>query len=128
MRIAGKRLRYRAELLADFGDSGAKAWVKELKEFQQRLGRWHDRHMLFQSVAEFVGRPDFLLHCPDIARSLLDELQKERNEEAAVVVSIIKSADKLSGMVGSMRHSNSSAAGIRQVEFLSHRRFARRRL
>ena len=127
LRITAKRLRYRAELLAEFGDSGAEAWVKELKEFQQNLGRWHDRHVLFQSVAEFIGRPDFLLHCPDIARSLLDELQKARDEEAAVVQSIIKSADRVSGMLGSTVSSINPEAGIRQVELLPDRRFARQR-
>ena len=127
LRIAGKRLRYRAELLAGFGDEGAKTWVKALKELQQTLGRWHDRHVLFQSVAEFIGRPKFLLKHPEIARSLLNEMEKERNQEAAVVESIIKSADKVSEMVESARSSKPSAADIRQVAVLSHRRFARRR-
>jgi len=126
LRIAGKRLRYRAELLAGFGDAGAKAWVKTLKGLQQSLGRWHDRHVLFQSVAEFVGRPNFLLNHPETALSLMNELEKERSQEAAAVESIIKSADEVSQTMESTRPTNGSKSNIRQVEFLSHRHFAQR--
>jgi CHAD domain-containing protein len=95
LRIAAKRLRYRAELLAEFGDGYAKSLVKDLKNLQQALGRWHDRHVLFQSVAEFAGRADFLMSHPEIVRCLLNEIEKERNEENAMVKKIIESADKI---------------------------------
>jgi CHAD domain-containing protein len=126
LRIAGKRLRYRAELFAQFGDSRAKVWVKELKELQQSLGRWHDRHVLFQSVAEFVGRPTYLLNQPTIARSLVNEMEKEDNQETAVVESIMKRAGNVSETVESTWPSD-AADGIRQVAYLPDRRFAQRR-
>ena len=126
LRIAAKRLRYRSELLADFGDSSAKSLVKSLKNLQQALGRWHDRHVLFRSVADFVGRPDFLLDHPAIARSLLNEIERERNEEIAVVEEIMKSADKISGTLGSTTRS-SSEGNLRRSEVLSHPRFAQPR-
>jgi CHAD domain-containing protein len=95
LRIAAKRLRYRAELLAEFGDGNAKSLVKDLKSLQQALGRWHDRHVLFQSVAEFAARPDFLMSHPEIVRCLLNEIEKERNEEVRTVEEIIKRAGKI---------------------------------
>ena len=124
LRIAAKRLRYRAELLAAFGDGGAKVWVKELKGLQQSFGGWHDRHVLFQSAAQFVGRPNFLLSHPEIARSLLDDMERQRNEEVAVVESIIKRADKLSDTLAAARPVD-SGRHIRPVELSSYRRFAR---
>jgi CHAD domain-containing protein len=64
LRIAGKRLRYRAELLADLGDISAKPRVKSLKLLQDDLGNWHDRYILLQFIAEYIGRPDFLVNHP----------------------------------------------------------------
>jgi CHAD domain-containing protein len=95
LRIAAKNLRYRAELLAEFQDAPAKALVKKMKKLQQGLGSWHDRHVLFQSVAEFIGRPDFLLSHPETARSLLNEMARERNRETAAVEEILKQAEKI---------------------------------
>jgi CHAD domain-containing protein len=126
VRIAAKRLRYRAELLADFGDPSAKSLVRSLKDLQQKLGSWHDRHLLFRSVAEFVARPDFLLDHPAIARSLLNEMERERNGESEVVDEIMKSADKISNALES-RARSSSAGGIMLSEVWSHPRFAQPR-
>ena len=65
LRIAGKRLRYRAELLAELGHASVKPRVKALKLLQDELGNWHDRHVLLQFIAEFIGRPDFLVDHPE---------------------------------------------------------------
>jgi CHAD domain-containing protein len=83
-RIAAKRLRYRVELLADLGQVKVKPLVEDLKELQNALGDWHDRCVLLQSIAEFIGRPDFLADHPDMGRALLAEMEKEklRNETA----------------------------------------------
>ncbi|HKY09287.1 MAG TPA: CHAD domain-containing protein, partial [Candidatus Binatia bacterium] len=43
LRIATKRLRYRAELLADIGAASLKPRVRDLKNIQSALGDWHDR-------------------------------------------------------------------------------------
>jgi CHAD domain-containing protein len=82
-RIASKRLRYRAELLADLGQNQAKPLVTALKELQTVLGAWHDRCVLLQHIAEFIGQPNFLASHPDMGRALLAEIEKDklRNED-----------------------------------------------
>jgi CHAD domain-containing protein len=82
-RIASKRLRYRAELLADLGRNQAKPLLTALKELQTVLGDWHDRCVLLQHVAEFIGQPNFLASHPDMGRALLAEIEKDklRNED-----------------------------------------------
>ena len=77
-RIASKRLRYRAELLADLGQAKAKPLVAALKELQTMLGDWHDRWVLLQHVAECIGRPHFIASHPDMSRALLAEIEKEK--------------------------------------------------
>ena len=78
LRIAGKRLRYRVELLAELGENKAKPLVETLKELQNALGDWHDRSVLIEYVAGFIGRADFLADHPDIGRALLTEMEKEK--------------------------------------------------
>ena len=94
LRIAGKRLRYRAELLAELGHPSVKPRIKALKLLQDELGNWHDRHVLLQFIAEFIGRPDFLVDHPDTARALLAEMERERQTNDLAVSSILKSAEK----------------------------------
>jgi CHAD domain-containing protein len=94
LRIAGKRLRYRAELLADLGDASAKPQVKSLKLLQDDLGNWHDRSVLLRFVAEFIGRPDFLMNHPETGRALLAEMERERRKNDASVSAILKRAEK----------------------------------
>jgi CHAD domain-containing protein len=95
LRIAGKRLRYRAELLADLGNSSCKMLVKSLKLLQDDLGRWRDRHVLLRFVAEFIGRPEFLVDQPEMSRVLLIEMEKERQNNESVMSGIFKSAEKI---------------------------------
>ena len=45
LRIAGKRLRYRTELLKELGHASVKRRIKALKLLQDELGNWHDRHV-----------------------------------------------------------------------------------
>jgi CHAD domain-containing protein len=94
LRIAGKRLRYRAELLAELGHPSVKPRIKALKLLQDELGNWHDRHVLLQFIAEFIGRPDFLVDHPETARALLAEMEGERQTNDLAVSSILKSAEK----------------------------------
>jgi CHAD domain-containing protein len=95
LRIAGKRLRYRAELLADLGHPPAKSLVKELKVLQDELGSWNDRHVLLRLLAQFIGQANFLLAHPDYARVLLTEMEKERQRNDSATVEILKSAEKI---------------------------------
>jgi CHAD domain-containing protein len=95
LRIATKRLRYRAELLADLGMSALKPTVKALKEFQTLIGDWHDRYILLEHVAEFIGRPDFLVNHPDIGRTLLSEMEKEKLRNEAATEEILSKAPKV---------------------------------
>lgn len=94
LRVAGKRLRYRTELLAELGDASAKPQVKSLKSLQDELGNWHDRYVLLQFIAEFIGRPDFLVEHPESARALLIRMERERHKNDAAVDAILKSAEK----------------------------------
>jgi CHAD domain-containing protein len=94
LRIAGKRLRYRAELLAELGDATAKPKVKALKLLQDKLGEWHDRIILLQMIAECIGRPDFLVDHPATGRALLAEMERERHKNDMAANAILKSAEK----------------------------------
>lgn len=95
LRIAGKRLRYRLELLAQLGESSARSRVKSLKALQDQLGGWHDCYVMLQLVAEFIGRPDFLVDHPEIGRTLLTEMERERHRNEEAVTNILKSAEKI---------------------------------
>ena len=95
LRIAGKRLRYRIELLADLGEGSAKAQIKALKTLQDQLGHWHDRYVLSQAVGKFLGQRDFLVAHPDLSRALLVEMERERRRNDPAVSNILKSAEKL---------------------------------
>ncbi len=94
-RIAAKRLRYRTELLADLGHNRAKPLVEDLKELQTALGDWHDRCVLLQYVAEFIGRPDFLANHPDMGRALLAEMEKEKLRNQTTVEQLFEKAAKM---------------------------------
>jgi CHAD domain-containing protein len=94
VRIAGKRLRYRAELLAELGDASAKPRVKSLKLLQDALGNWHDRYVLLQLIAEFIGRPDFLVENPEAGRALLAQMKREQRKNELATSAILKRAEK----------------------------------
>jgi CHAD domain-containing protein len=94
LRIAGKRLRYRAELLAELGDASMKPRVKSLRALQDALGNWHDRYVLSQLIAEFIGRPDFLVEQPEAGRALLAQMERERHKNELAVSAILKSAER----------------------------------
>jgi CHAD domain-containing protein len=91
-RIAGKRLRYRTELLASSGEASVKRLVQDLKGLQDSLGDWHDRFVLRQHVAEFIGRPGFLAEEPGLCRTLLLEMEREKQRDQAAVGEIIAKA------------------------------------
>jgi CHAD domain-containing protein len=94
-RIAGKRLRYRAESLVDLGQSSVKPLVEGLKALQNDLGDWHDRSVLRQYIAEFIGRPGVLAEEPGMCRALLLEMEREKQRDHATVNDVITRAEKL---------------------------------
>lgn len=94
-RIAGKRLRYRVELLAELGENKAKPLVEALKELQNALGDWHDRSLLIDYVAEFIGRANFLADHPDIGRALLTEMEKEKLRNETNINQLLADAAKV---------------------------------
>ncbi len=94
-RIAGKRLRYRLELLAAMGDKFSRTKVKALKKFQDEIGQWHDRQILLQFVADFIARPDFLAGHPDLARTLLAEMDSEHQRDEAAIASVLRRAEQI---------------------------------
>jgi len=95
LRIATKRLRYRAELLADSGSLSIEPVVKDLKELQGALGGWHDRSVLLQSAAEFLARPEFLNDHPDMGGALLADMEKEKQTNDASIEKVLACAAKL---------------------------------
>jgi CHAD domain-containing protein len=94
-RIAGKRLRYRAESLAALGDSSVKPLVRDLKALQDDLGDWHDRFVLRQYVAEFIERPGFLAEEPGMCRGLLLEMERGKRRDRAAITDVIARAERL---------------------------------
>lgn len=95
LRIAGKRVRYSAELLFELGHGVAKTLTKSFKALQDQLGRWHDLQVLMEFIAVFIGRPNFLLNHPDYGRYLLTEIERERQQTTANVADILENAAKI---------------------------------
>jgi CHAD domain-containing protein len=93
-RIAGKRLRYRAESLVELGHSTLKPMVANLKALQDDLGAWHDHVVLRELIAEFIGRPGFLASEPGMCRSFLLEMEREKQRDQAILNELIAKAEK----------------------------------
>jgi CHAD domain-containing protein len=94
VRIAGKRLRYRLELLAELGSVQAKASIKSVRVLQDRLGAWHDRQLLLETCAVFLSKREVLATHPALARVLLVEMEREQRRAKAAVDGLIKHMDK----------------------------------
>jgi CHAD domain-containing protein len=95
LRIAGKRLRYRAEILADVGVASMKPMTKDLKRMQAALGDWHDRSVLLEFVAEFIRRPQFMEHHPDRAGALLGQMEEEHKRTGEIIEEFLAQAPQL---------------------------------
>jgi CHAD domain-containing protein len=94
-RVAGKRLRYRVESLVELGEPSVKPLVQGLKMLQNDLGDWHDRQVLQQHIAAFVGRPGFLAQEPGMCRALLLEMERDKQRDKAGINDVIVNAEKL---------------------------------
>ena len=95
LRIAGKRLRYRAEILADVGVASMKPMTKDLKLMQAALGDWHDRSVLLEFVADFIRRPQFMEHHPDRASALLGQMEEEHKITGEIIEQFLAQAPQL---------------------------------
>jgi CHAD domain-containing protein len=95
LRVAGKRLRYRIESLVELGDPSVKPLVQGLKMLQDDLGGWHDRQVLQQHIAAFVGRPGFLAEEPGMCRALLLEMERDKQRDKAAMSDVIVKAENL---------------------------------
>jgi CHAD domain-containing protein len=95
LRISGKRLRYRLEIIAELGNTAAKDQATSLKGLQDELGRWHDRHVLLQFVEELIEKPEFVSDHPEFQQILGREIESERRENDAAIDEILKQAEKL---------------------------------
>ena len=95
LRIATKRLRYGAEILVDIGAGAFEVTAKDLQQLQSALGDWHDRCVFVQFVAEFIGRPEYLLHHPDMASALLAQVEQEQKRNTEAVEDILSRAPEL---------------------------------
>jgi CHAD domain-containing protein len=95
LRLAGKQLRYRLELLADLGENGASSRVDSLKALQDQLGAWNDRHVLLQLVEEFIARRQFERDRPGLYQTLKSAMENERRQNDAAIPGILKQAEVL---------------------------------
>ena len=95
LRISGKRLRYRFEVLAELGDGAAKSHVKSLKALQDELGRWHDRHVLLKLVKELNRKPEFLGEQPEIQQVLESDIENDRQNNDSAIDEILTAAERL---------------------------------
>lgn len=94
-RIAGKRLRYRIESRAELGDASVKPLVQGLKLLQDDLGAWHDRQVLQQNAGTFIERSGFLTREPGLCRSLLLEMERDKQRDQNMVEEILGKAENL---------------------------------
>lgn len=92
LRIATKRLRYRAEILSDSGVTSVAPMVKDLKEIQSALGDWHDQWVLLESVAAFVARPKFPARHADARNALRTRIEVEKKDNAEAIEKIVRRA------------------------------------
>jgi CHAD domain-containing protein len=95
LRILGKQLRYRVELLAELGETKAKPLVDALKELQNALGEWHDRSVLIEYLGKFLVQGYFLVDHPDIGRALLTEMEKEKLRNQTTISQLLADAAKV---------------------------------
>jgi len=109
-RIAGKRLRYRIESLAELGDTSLKPLVQGLKLIQDDLGAWHDRQVLKQQVREFIGRPGFLAKEPGMRRLLLREMERDKQRDQNAIAEIIGKAAIFAGEWTEIKAREATAA------------------
>jgi len=94
-RIAGKKLRYRVELLGELGNSSVKPMIGALKSLQDNLGNWHDHAVLRDHVGEFMQRPGFMKDEPRMCRALLREMERDKQRDRALIPEIMMKAEKL---------------------------------
>jgi len=80
LRIATKRLRYRAELARSLDEPALDRVLDWAKGVQQVLGDWHDRQVLHQLIAEALARPEVLLGQLEVVQTALGELRRERRQ------------------------------------------------
>jgi CHAD domain-containing protein len=83
LRIAGKRLRYRLEIMNELGGTEWKPVLAWLKGLQEKLGDWHDRQVLYAATARALSRPDVFLEASNAVRAALGEMESERRRDEA---------------------------------------------
>ena len=84
-RIAGKKLRYLLEPLADHLQAGPAA-LQHLRTAQDRLGEWHDAHVFAVALRRLAGRLDHATLTP-FGLQLLERRIEGRRQELAPAVS-----------------------------------------
>ena len=95
LRISGKRLRYRLEIIAELGNTAAKDQVNSLKALQDDLGRWHDWHVLLQFVGKLIEKPKFVTDHPEFQQLLERDSDGERRKNNAAIGEILKQAETI---------------------------------
>lgn len=102
MRISGKRLRYRLEVLAELDNSTAE-YVNSLKALQDELGRWHDWHVLLHFVTDLSEKPEFVRDHPELRQILTRDVAEEACKNNERFDPILKQAEMLQLKLGSFK-------------------------
>lgn len=110
LRIAGKRLRYRLEALTELGEDSIKPLLQNLKTLQNDLGDWHDRRVFQQHVGEFIERPGFLTQEPGMCRTLLLEMERDKQRDQARINEVLNKAEKVAGEWRELKQHEASTA------------------
>jgi CHAD domain-containing protein len=95
LRIAGKRLRYLLEVRAALSDPEAKVLANSLSDIQDKLGDWHDSHVLLQFAGDYLRQKDFLTAHPGESRALLLDMESERRRAQTKVQEALDTAEQL---------------------------------
>jgi CHAD domain-containing protein len=95
LRLAGKQLRYRLEVMAEFECADTYSCVKSLKALQDTLGQWHDRYVLIRFVEDYTGKPGNRHGNEESHAALKNALEAEKQDNQGTIASILRQAESL---------------------------------
>ena len=95
LRLAGKQLRYRLEIMAELKSADASSYIPALKALQDSLGQWHDRYVLVQFTEKFIGKRADRNGNEEYYAALQAALDAYKRDNQAAVESILKQAESV---------------------------------
>jgi CHAD domain-containing protein len=94
LRIAGKRLRYLVEAMAEMDVPGSSVAVERLRQMQQHLGDWHDEEVLCQTMLQMVASPGFLEERLELCLETEKLVLRYRNGKLKFEAEFLKTVDE----------------------------------